>query len=719
MSTESSNRQRILAYLAGRADRPLGPREIARELRIPQEDYREFRRLLRDMEQKGEVFRQRKGRYGLPARFEALNGRLQITRSGDGFVIPDEAGEEDVYVPGRDLATAQAGDRVVVRIDRRRPGRNPEGRIVRILDRSATQTVGTFHRRRGVGFVVPQEPPLTSEVLVPADRTGGAEDGQIVLVEIEDWGAKGPSPLGKVTRILGRPGDPDVEVLSILFGHQLPLEFPSAFEREAEKVARRGVRPEDVESREDFRDLLVYTIDPADAKDHDDAVSVHEFEDGSFEVGVHIADVSFYVKRGSTIDREGAERATSVYLVDRVVPMLPEAMSNQICSLVPHEDRLVVSVLFHVDPSGEVLSDRVVRGVIRSAYKLSYEDAQSLLGGRSGNDVRDSSDDAALVRSLQLLSGFARQLRAARSTAGAIDFAMPEAKVELDDDGEPIAIHRRERLEAHRVIEDLMILANETVARIGETEQIPILYRNHEPPSEDRLEGLRSLARLFGHPLPTGAVRPRDIADLVESQHGTRREYLISAVALRSMKQARYSGRNVGHFGLASEAYAHFTSPIRRYPDLHVHREIVRWLAGKPARSRAGPDELEEVARHCSERERRAEAAERDSVEVKTIRYMERHLGDEFEGTISGVTGFGLFVLLDDVLTEGLVRVSSLVDDYYVYDGDSFSLTGRRSRRRLRLGDKVRVQVVRVDPESREIDLDLLEGPLDPGQEGG
>jgi ribonuclease R len=719
MPTELSDRERILAYLAQRADRPLGPREIARELRIPQEDYRKFRRLLRDMEQKGEVFRQRKGRYGLPARFEALNGRLQITRSGDGFVVPDEAGEEDVYVPGRNLATGQAGDRVVVRIDRRRPGRNPEGRIVRILDRSATQTVGTFHRKKGLSFVVPQEPPLTSEVLIPSDRAGGAEDGQVVLVEIEDWGAKGPSPIGRVTRILGRPGDPDVEVLSILFGHQLPLEFPSAVEREAEKVARRGVRPEDLEGREDFRELLVYTIDPADAKDHDDAVSVHEFEDGSFEAGVHIADVSYYVKHGSLIDREGAERATSVYLVDRVVPMLPEALSNQICSLVPNEDRLVVSVLFHVDPSGEVLSHRIVRGVVRSAHKLSYEAAQSLLDGHGGIDLRDSSDAATLVRSLQLLSGFAQRLRARRSTAGAIDFAMPEAKVELDEEGEPIAIHRRERLEAHRVIEDLMILANETVAQIGETEGLPILYRNHEHPSEDRLEGLRALARLFGHPLPTGEIRPRDIADLVESQHGTRREFLVSAVALRSMKQARYSSRNVGHFGLASDAYAHFTSPIRRYPDLLDHRAIVRWVAGKPATSRLSPDELEAVARHCSERERRADAAERDSIEVKTIRYMERHLGDEFEGTISGVTGFGLFVLLDDVLTEGLVRVSSLVDDYYVYDADTFSLTGRRSRRRLRLGDKVKVQVVRVDPESREVDLDLLEGPLDPGREGG
>ena len=719
MSAEPSDRQRVLAYLAERADRPLTPRELAKGLRIPQEDYRSFRGLLRDMEQKGEVFRQRKGRYGLPARFEALSGRLQITRSGDGFVIPDEAGEEDVYVPGRNLATGQAGDRVVVRIDKRRPGRNPEGRIVRILERSATQTVGIFHRRRGLGFLVPQEPPLTSEVLIPSDRTGGAEDGQVVLVEIEDWGAKGPSPLGRVTRILGRPGDPDVEVLSILFGHQLPLEFPDSVEREAEKVARRGVRPEDLAGRTDFRQLLVYTIDPADAKDHDDAVSVREFEDGTFEVGVHIADVSYYVKRGSVIDREGAERGTSVYLVDRVVPMLPEALSNQICSLVPDEDRLVVSVLFRVDSAGDVLSHRVVRGVIRSRFKLSYEDAQELLEDGGVLDLRRGPDGEALVRSLRQLSGFAKKLRARRSTEGAIDFAVPEAKVELDDDGEPVAIHRRERLEAHRVIEDLMILANETVARIGETDDLPILYRIHEPPSEDRLEGLRSLARLFGHPLPSGEIRPRDIADLVESQHGSRREYLVSTVALRSMKKARYSGKNVGHFGLASEAYAHFTSPIRRYPDLQVHREIVRQVTGKSRASKASSNELEAMAQHCSERERRADAAERDSVEAKTIRYMERHLGDEFTGTISGVTGFGLFVLLDDVLTEGLVRVSSLVDDYYIYDSDSYSLTGRRSRRRLRLGDKVKVQVVRVDAESREIDLDLLEGPLDPGREVG
>lgn len=717
MSTEPPDRRRILDFLATSGHRPLRARELARELGVRQEGYRAFRRLLSELERDGEIFRQRQGRYGLPERFEALPGRLQITRAGDGFVVPDEPGREDVFVPGRQLDTAQDGDRVVVRVDRKRPGRNPEGRIVRVLERATSQVVGPFHRRRGVGFVVPQEPPLTSEIVVPSDRDGGAAEGDVVLVEIEEWGKGGPAPIGRVTKVLGKPGDPGVEVLGILLGHQLPLDFPPGVEAEAGRIGRRGVRPEDLADRDDFRDRLVFTIDPADARDHDDAVSAREMGDGTVEIGVHIADVSFYVKRGAALDREAGERATSVYLVDRVVPMLPEELSSRLCSLVPGEDRLVVSVVFRVGPDGAILERRLARGVIRSAHRLSYEQAQALLDGKAPEPaVRDGE----VIGSLRRLSAFARTLRKARERAGAIDFALPEARVELDGSGEPVAIHARERLEAHRLIEDLMILANETVAELGVREGLPFVYRIHEPPAPDRLEGLRSLGKLFGYSLPAADVRPRDVARLVESQRGTPREYLVSAVALRSMRQARYSTRNVGHFGLASEAYAHFTSPIRRYPDLLVHREIVRWIEGRKGGG-GGPavEELEASARHCSERERKAEEAERDSVAAKTIRYMERHLGDHMVGTVSGVTGFGLFVLLDEVLTEGLVRVSSLVDDYYVYEEEAFSLTGRRTRRRLRLGDRVRVQVVRVDAESRQIDLELLEGPLDPERDAG
>ncbi|MDT8435268.1 MAG: ribonuclease R [Gemmatimonadota bacterium] len=717
MSTDRPDRRAILAHLERAGDRPLPARELARALEVSKSSYRTFRRLLSDMEAKGEVFRQRGGGYGLPARFEAQPGRLQVTRGGDGFVILDEAGTEDVFVPARQLDTAQDGDRVVVRVDRRRPGRNPEGRIVRILERSVEQVVGTWHRHQGVGYVVPIEPPLRTRVLVAGDAAGDASEGDVVLVEIVDWGKGGPGPVGRVTRVLGRPGDPGVDVLAVLLGHQLPLDFPPDVVAEARRVARRGIRPEDLAQREDLRDRRTFTIDPADARDHDDALSARRHPDGSLEIGVHIADVSFYVKRGSALDREAAERATSIYLVDRVVPMLPEELSGGLCSLVPDEDRLVVSILYDVSADGAVRGRRIVRGVIRSAARLSYERAQALLEGTGRDGAAEGEDD--LARTLSLLAGFARRLRARREAAGAIDFGLPEPQVELDARGEPVAIRARPRLEAHRLVEHLMILANETVAELGQDEDLPLVYRIHEPPDPERLEGLRSVAGLFGAQLPAEDVGPADIARLVQAQQGSPREFLVSMVALRSMRQARYSTRNAGHFGLASRAYAHFTSPIRRYPDLLVHRAIVRTLEGRTGR--AGPDAeaLEELARHCSVRERRAEEAERDSVELKTVRYMERHLGDEFEGTISGVTGFGLFVLLDEVLTEGLVRVSSLRDDYYVHDESTFTLTGRRSRRRFRLGDRVRVAVVRVDGEKREIDLDLREGPLDPADRTG
>jgi ribonuclease R len=504
-----------------------------------------------------------------------------------------------------------------------------------------------------------------------------------------------------------------MDVLAILLGHQLPLEFPPGVRAAAERVGRRGVRPEDVAGREDFRDCRVVTIDPADARDHDDALHVRALENGDLEVGVHIADVSWYVKRGSELDREALERGTSVYLVDRVVPMLPEEISAGLCSLVPNEDRLTLSVVFRAMRDGDLRDAKIVRGVIRSRHRLSYEQAQSLLDGQVPSPAPgDDREWGALRDDLRLLDGLARAVRGRRARAGAVDFAVPEARVRLDERGEPVEIHPRARLEAHRLIEDLMILANETVAGIGENEELPLVYRIHEKPDPERIEALRGIVRVLGRDLPQDDVRPKDIARLIEAFEDRPQRALVSTVALRSMKQARYSVHNVGHFGLASEAYVHFTSPIRRYPDLAVHREIVRWLEGR-ARPGEDPERLEPVARLCSERERRAAKAERDSVDAKKVRYMLQHLGDQFTGTISGVTGFGLFVLLDEVLVDGLVRVSSMVDDYYVLDEEAFALIGRRTRRRLRLGDRVEVRVARVDPEAREVDLELLEGPLD------
>ena len=698
-------RDRVLEYLRSKANRPMRAKELARGLEVSQDDYRAFRRLLDALESDGVIVRQRKGRYAVPEQFDLVAGRVQVTRKGDGFVIPDEPGEEDVFVPARNLETAVDGDRVLARIEQRPPGRNPVGRIVRVVERAWTQIAGVYHPKQGYGFVVPQEPDIGTDIFIPSESSGDARDGDVVVITIESWGEGRPSPVGRVERILGRQGEAGVDVLAILIGHQLALDFPSRVQDEAEKIARQGIRPESLVEREDLRDRLTFTIDPADARDHDDAISVYELDDDEVEVGVHIADVSWYVKPGSAIDREAEERATSVYLVDRVVPMLPEELSAGLCSLVPDEDRLTMSVLYRMDAAGNVKEARAMRSVIRSRARLSYEDA---------NERLQVAADDEMSTALHTLRKVCQGIRARRAERGSIDFALPETYVELDAEGMPSAIRPRPRLETNRIVEDLMILTNETVARIGEQNELPVLYRIHEPPSEDRLEGLRRVAGVFDAPLTADPVRPTDVARLVAKMAGRPQEYLVSMVALRSMKQARYATRNVGHFGLGSEAYLHFTSPIRRYPDLVVHRALVRWLAGKG--TEVDIEALERTARHTSERERRAESAERDSVELKKIQYMTRHLGDTFEGTIAGVTGFGMFILLDDVLVEGLIRLSSLVDDYYHYDEGTWSLTGRRSKRRFRLGDRVEVQVARVDPESREIDLELLKGPLDPGR---
>ena len=682
---------------------PLTARDLARQLHVDREAYRGFRRRLRAMERDGEVFRQRKGRYALPGSFEIVTGLVDVTRAGDGFVIPDAAGAEDVFVPRRHLGSAVDGDRVAVRVERQLPGRNPEGRLVRVLERAWGQVVGVYHHRRGYGSVVPQEPPLPADIFVPPAVRADASEGDIVLVRIDEWGKDELRPVGAIESVLGRPGDPGIDVLSIILGQQLPVEFPPPVLREAEKIARRGVRPEDLESREDFRDTLCFTIDPGDARDHDDALSVRRTPTG-LEIGIHIADVSWYVKEGSGLDREALERGTSVYLVDRVIPMLPEALSSDLCSLVPGEDRLTLSVVLEFDERLELRERRFVRGVIQSTHRLAYEEAQDLLDGVAPED----GDPAPVLAALRDLSLVAAKLRKGRQQAGAVDFAIPEATVILDDDGEPLEIRARERLEAHRIIEDLMILANETVASLGISEDLPMIYRIHEDPDPDRIEKLRELAGFFGYSLPRGEVRPTDLSRLLDEARDKPHEYLISRVTLRSMKRARYATDNVGHFGLASEAYAHFTSPIRRYPDLIVHRALVRWLRGSPARQ---PEALKEVARHSSDRERRAQEAERESVEAKTIRFMQRHVGDEFEGTIGGVTSFGLFVVLDGVLVEGLVRLGSLVDDYYTYDADAHAVSGRRTRNRYRLGDRVSVQVMRVDTESRTIDLELVDDP--------
>jgi ribonuclease R len=692
---------RILDVLRGSRRGPMKAKELASALDVSTHDYRGFREQLRELEERGTVYRVKGGRYAAPDRISLVRGRLSTIRSGDAFVRVDDASEQDVFVPSTDLATAMDGDHVVARIERRPRGRNPAGRVIKVLERAHPTVVGTYHRGRKVGYAVPRDPALGPDVIIPRGDEGGAEDGDVVVVRIGSYGERRHGPTGEVERVLGPLTDPGVDVLAVLFGHGLPLEFPP----EVEQAARRSVETTPIEpgpGREDLRELLVFTIDPADAKDHDDALSVRPLGDGLWEVGIHIADVSAYVAKGETVDLEALNRGTSVYLVDRVVPMLPHALSSDACSLRPDEDRLAVSLLATLDAQGRLREHRFARTVLRSRHRLAYEQVQEVLDQGAGID----QDTDLAIKTLDTL---ARSLRRRREERGSIDFDLPEARVLLDEEGAPVDIVRIQRLSSHLLIEDFMLLANEVVAREAEARRLPILYRIHESPTRDKMEQLRDFLASLGHTLPKRKVRPGDLKAVLERVRGRPEESLVSTVVLRSMQRALYSTENRGHFGLATESYSHFTSPIRRYPDLVTHRAVVRALVeGQPV-PESWFDDLVETAERCSLRERDATSAERDSVALKKIEFMERHLGEEFLGTIGGVTSFGFFVLLDAYFVEGLVHVNSLDDDYYEFREGEYQLVGSRRGRRFRLGDRVRIQVSRVDKEERHVDFMLIE----------
>ena len=687
----------LIRHLQSEARRPLKTKELARALSVPEPEYADFKEFLGRLVDEGVLYRVKGQRYALPRKINLAVGPLQTIRSGAGFVNTEEG--PDVFIPSNGMDSALDGDRVVARVERSRRGDRPEGRVIKVLERARETVVGVYHPTRGFGFVVPEDRKLTRDVFIPPGQESGAGDGDVVVVRITSWGDAHRGPAGEVEAVLGRFGDPGVDVLAVAYGHELPLGFPAEVEAEADRLQARGIRPEDLEGRADLRGQLVFTIDPADAKDHDDALSIRRGENGLWEVGVHIADVSHYVVEGGVIDQEALRRGTSVYLVDRVIPMLPEALSADLCSLRPHEDRLAVSLVLELDDEAEVRGHRLVRSVIRSAHRLSYDDAQAIL------EEADSTGEVA--EALDALRRLSRQLRERRETRGSIDFDLPEARVVLNTQGEPTDIQRVLRLETHRLIEDFMILANEVVDREAARLKLPFLHRVHEPPNADRMEQLRELLAGLGVRVPERPA-PKDLQRAIGRFAGRPEESLVSTVVLRSMKRALYSEKPLGHFGLATDHYTHFTSPIRRYPDLVVHRLATRAMTdGERLPEALRTEYLPPVARRSSERERVAVEAERDSVDLKKVEFMRQHVGDVFEGTVSGVTSFGLFVLLDRWFVEGLVHMSSLEDDYYVFLEDQFTLLGEHTRRRFRLGDRLRVQVAGVDLEQRKIDFVL------------
>lgn len=699
--------EKILEFMREEAYKPLTAEDLADGMNIRGKELEEFWQILDKLESTAAIIRTRYGKYGIPDRMNLVVGKFSATTKGFGFILPEKQDMEDVFIPPDAIGGAMHGDRVVARMHRKHiSGRAVEGEIIRIVTRAITKVVGTLESSRNFGFVLPDNRRIGRDIFIPKEELGGAKSGSKVVVEITEWPQKQKSAEGRIVEILGRQGDPGIEILSIIKNHSLPTEFPPEVERAASRV-RTTINEDELLGRRDLRDQLVVTIDGEDAKDLDDAVNVERLRNGHYLLSVHIADVSHYVRENTPLDNEARLRGTSVYLVDRVLPMLPPRLSNGICSLNAGEDRLALSAQMEIDGRGRVVSYEIFPSIIRVKTRLTYTIVRQILADHD-ELLRDKY--AELVGPLEDMERLCRILRDRRLRRGAIDFDFPEIKVKLDEEGHPIAIEKRIRSIAESVIEEFMLVANETVAEHMHSLGVPSMFRVHEEPDEEKMNRLNVLLNNFGQHLPkTEEIQPMSLQRVLSKIAGRPEERIISTVMLRSLKQARYDAENLGHFGLAATYYTHFTSPIRRYPDLIVHRLIRETFSSGDVSAKRRQKlsvMLPEIALHSSERERAAAEAERATVDLKKVEYMAQFVGQEFDGIISSVTAFGFFVEIDNGV-EGLVRVSSLEDDYYQYVEEQYALIGERTSTIYRLGNSVRIIVAKVNPAERTIDYIL------------
>ena len=684
---------------------PMKIKEMAIFLQVPKERRQELQEVLDALLQEGKIEVSQKGKYQ-KSRGVFLTGVFTAHPKGFGFVSVDGM-EEDVFIPEDQVHGAMHQDTVQITVKPGQSGKRREGAVNRIVKRGTDRIVGLYQESRNFGFVIPDNERYTRDIFVPKEDSGGAVNGHKVVVELVSYGTDRKSPEGKVVEILGHISDPGTDILSIVKGYDLPVEFPEKVMRQAERVPDR-ISDADMQGRTDLRDVQMVTIDGEDAKDLDDAVSL-EMNGGQYILGVHIADVANYVQEGSALDREAFERGTSVYLVDRVIPMLPRRLSNGICSLNEGQDRLALSCIMTIDQKGKVLDHVIAETVIRVDRRMTYTSVKKIL---EEQDAEESARYEELVPMFQRMQELAGLLRARRRARGSIDFDFPETKVILDEKGEPVEIRPYDRNTATKIIEDFMLIANETVAEDYFWQELPFVYRTHENPDPDRMKKLSTFINNFGYSIRfrEDEVHPKELQKLLERLEGTPEETLISRLTLRSMKQAKYTTECTGHFGLAARYYCHFTSPIRRYPDLQIHRIIKDSLRGRMNQEKIEHYRkiLDEVAKQSSERERRADEAERETIRLKKAEYMSRHLWEEYEGVISGVTGWGLYVELPNTV-EGLVHVASLQGDYFEYNENAYEMVGQRTGKTYRLGQTVRVQVVKADRTTRTVDFELAE----------
>ena len=700
-------RLKITELMEEKNYKPMLKEELSIYFDIEKKDRQDFYKILDGLEKEGIIIKAKNERYGLLNSEYLITGVLEGHERGFGFVMPKEKARGDVFIPAENMNGAMHGDKVVATITKREEaGKREEGEIIRIIERSTKTIVGTFEDNKNFGFVIPDEHKVSYDIFIPKSQTKNAKTNQKVVVEILTWPEARRNPEGRVVEILGYLDDKGTDILSIIRQFDLPEKFPSKVEEIAANIPLE-VQPEELEGRLDLRNLNTFTIDGFDAKDLDDAVSIEMKENGNYYLGVHIADVSHYVKERSPIDREAVERGNSVYLIDRVIPMLPKALSNGICSLNPRVDRLTLSVLMEIDKSGNIVEHKIVESVINSKERLTYDYVSDYLEDKNS----ESKDKVESVKEeLKLMEELCHILYAKRERRGSIDFEFPEAKIILDEQGVPVEIRKEDRRIANRIIEEFMLVSNETVAEQFFWAEVPFLYRTHEEPSSEKIADFNKLIHNFGYILKgKQEIHPKELQLLMKEIRGKKEEPLISMLLLRSLKKAIYNAEPGIHFGLAAQYYSHFTAPIRRYPDLVIHRIIKMFIKGKLSIRTQEKLEanLPDIAEHTSMTERRAEQAEREVEDMKKAQYMSKYIGEEFEGIVSSLTNFGMFVQLDNTI-EGLVHFSNMFDDYYHFDEDNYHIIGERTNRIYRLGDIVKIKVIDANVARRNIDFQIL-----------
>lgn len=708
--TEDLLRQRkqmLMELFQDKAYAPMKLKELAMLLDIPKTQREELKEVLDILLSEGKIGVSKKGKYGKPQEFSQV-GVFFGHPKGFGFVTV-EGLERDVFIPAEKTAGAMHGDRVqIVAEESQAKGKRSEGAVVKILERANETVIGYYQKNKSFGFVLPDNQKLFQDIFIPQGKDMGAVTGHKVVVKVTDFGGERRKPEGKITEIIGHVNDPGTDILSIIKAYGLPEEFPPEVMRQASLTAGE-VDEREMAGRLDLRGLPTVTIDGEDAKDLDDAITISKENEDHYTLGVHIADVTHYVQEGSPLDQEALKRGTSVYLVDRVIPMLPHKLSNGICSLNAGEDRLALSCVMEIDGKGMVMGHKIAETVIRVDRRMTYTAVNAIIADRDPDRLKEYEE---FVPMFDLMKELADILRARRRQRGSIDFDFPESKIILDHKGKPVDIKPYERNGATRLIEDFMLVANETVAENYFWQELPFVYRTHDYPDPEKMKGLGTFINNFGYSIRTqnGEVHPKEIQKLLDRIEGTPEEALISRLTLRSMRQAKYTTICTGHYGLAANYYTHFTSPIRRYPDLQIHRIIKENLRGGMGEKRISHYDriLPQVAVQCSTMERRADEAERETDKLKKCEYMSMRIGKTYEGVISGVTAWGLYVELPNTV-EGLIRISELKGDYYIFDEENMEMVGETTNTRYKLGQKVTILVAGTDRMARTVDFALSE----------